>query len=221
MSVLETVLAAYGVSKGPSLPKARGSLSCASKDRARFERDLRKSATAKVEEDMKGSAWREQRAQWRRDLAQRGFTGSAADAEVRRREGLARDKAIEAEVRARTAEEVDRRCDELADEDAVRPAFMVSREERQFLKAHARVLRMGATDRARSSVRVLFRLYWRSHILIKMLVWMCVAFFVLLVLPGLVWMGYKVLSSKMAMAKMVIMCFFTMALLMLGAMLKP
>jgi hypothetical protein len=222
MSIIEAVLASYGLVKPPQLRGGTTRISCAPDDRLRLERAARARSEAEVDAQMHSSLeWAEQRVIWGRQARNQGLKGIDADEYVARQEKLARSKAIDADVKKRMPAEVEEVCEQLADRDAVTPIVRMTKQELLFLQLHASVLRAGTVDRSRAGLKAMITVYKNLSILIKALMFAVIAFVCMILFPGMAWMGYKVITSKMAMAKLIMLFVFMLMLIALAVVLKP
>jgi hypothetical protein len=221
MSIIEAVLASYGVVKPPQLRSGSTRISCAPDDRVRLERDTRARAVAEVDSQKQSPEWVAQREMWGRRAKNQGLTGAAAEQDVARQEKLAWSRAVDAEVVRRTPTEVDEVCDQLADRDAVVPVIRMTSQEQRFLQLHAAVLRAGTVDRTRAGLKAMSTAFNKLSGLIKAVMFAMVAFVCVIVFPGVAWMVYKVITSKIALAKMIMLFVFSIGLTILAVFLRP
>jgi hypothetical protein len=97
----------------------------------------------------------------------------------------------------------------MSDAQVLHAQISLTDDERRFLNLHAKALKMGRTDRMKQKGSFIINAYLALPFLMKMLL-LCVAIACFMfMLPTIVWMGVNILQNKLAMAKILILVFFT------------
>jgi hypothetical protein len=115
-------------------------------------------------------------------------------------------KGVMPSVKSRTAN--------ISDKTALRTQVASTYEEERFLKLHVKLLKMGGMERAAKRYKLIFYLYRKLPTLIKFAIFVMWIFFCLIICLPMLFMVGGVLTSKIAMAKLLLLLFF--ALMILG-----